>query len=66
MDDCPTANQWRAHAASARALGNEYLAEGKEAEAQCRFDRADFYEQQAVAEEWLLSSREPITLGEAA
>jgi len=47
----PTPEQFRQHAAHARQMAFEYLAEGNTVKADQRNDDADFYEDRAYLEE---------------
>lgn len=47
----PTPEQWRAYAAHARKMADEYHAEGCETMTVRRDEAADFYEQRAQMEE---------------
>lgn len=51
----PTPEQFRQHAAHARQMAFDYLAEGNTVKADQRNDDADFYEDCAYREEWRLS-----------
>lgn len=55
MSTYPTPEVWRAHAARARKMAQEYLDEGNTRKADQREDDADFYESRAVIEEWRLA-----------
>lgn len=62
----PTPEQWRAHAAHARKMADEYRQAGNHKMADRRDDDADWYEELCAREEWRIECEREAQHPEAA